>query len=280
MKAFRLGVLCVGLLCRSAEATNHGDLPPAAREVLSQFEGETAEIEKQAEVELNKWRDKTAAALKLVQDQFCREAKLDEAVAIRGLIRNHLAGVDLRPSPDLPLAAWEIYMRHEDEVAEIQRKCDADVQKWRVKAATELMRVRATFLKEAKVEEAVAVRDLIRAIRDGVIFVGSPARNPGYVNNSPSDIGKVFYYEVTGTTTGGSLYGTDVYTTGSHLGMATVHCGVLKHGQTGTVRVSILPGQANYTASTRNGVTSHPYGSYSVSFKVERAYGFVRKAAK
>jgi hypothetical protein len=72
-----------------------------------------------------------------------------------------------------------------------------------------------------------------------------------------------------------SVWGSDVYTTGSHLGMAAVHCGLLKAGQKGVVKVTILPGQTSYDATTRHGVTSLAYGAWNVSFKVERVYGFV-----
>ncbi len=138
----------------------------------------------------------------------------------------------------------------------------------------ELKKVQDAFCKEAKLDEAVAVRDLIRAMRDGV---SSALADPGYVNNQAADIGKVFYYQVTGVSEGQQIYGTDIFTTGSHLGMAAVHSGVLKDKQKGFVKVTILPGQAAYTATTRHGVTSIAYGNWGVSFKVERAYVFVPK---
>src|SRR5262249_13346038 len=107
--------------------------------------------------------------------------------------------------------------------------------------------------------------------------VTSALPDPGYVNNPQTDIGKVMYYQVTGATTGGSIYGTDVFTTGSFLAMAAVHSGVLREGQRGVVKVTILPGQANYPSTTRFGITSSPWNSYNVSFKVERVFGFVAK---
>ena len=47
--------------------------------------------------------------------------------------------------------------------------------------------------------------------------------DPGYVNNPPADIGKVLIFAVTGAgaDSGNSIYGTDIYTTGSHLGDTT-----------------------------------------------------------
>ena len=52
------------------------------------------------------------------------------------------------------------------------------------------------------------------------------------------------------------MWGTDVYTSDSTLATAAVHAGVLQPGQTGVVKVTILPGQAAYQGSTRNSVRS------------------------
>ncbi len=274
MKAIGLGLLGVVLWCGVSEAWAQGDLPPAALEVLKQFEGELVDIDKKTEAEVVALRDKTAAELKKIQDLLCKEAKLDEAVAVRDLIRSLQAGTNAAPGSDLPPAAKEVYQQHEQELAEIHKKAEAEFVKRRDRMAAELKKVQDLFCKEAKLDEAVAVRDLIRALHDGVTK-GLP--DPGYVNNPATDIGKVLYYEVTGVTTGGSIYGTEVFTTGSHLAMAAVHSGVMKNGQRGIVKVTILPGQTNYPASTRHGITSHSWGAYGVSFKVERVYGFVGK---
>lgn len=274
MKAICPVILVAVLLCSVPRVSADGDLPPAAQEVLAQFEAEISEIHKKFEAESQKWGNKTARELKEVQDQFCKEARLDEAVAIRDLIRILRTGSDGSPASDLPPAAREIYQHHEAEVGEIRRKVEAEVQTWRDKTTAELKWLQDQFCKEAKLDEAVMVRDLIRAIQGGVINV---LPDPGNVHKSTTDIGKVFYYEVTGVTAGGSLYGTDIFTIDSHLGMAAVHSGVLKAGQKGIVKVTILPGQPGYIASTRHGVTSYVYGRYSVSFKVERVYGFFGK---
>lgn len=275
MKAIRLGVLAVVLLCWLPKTPAQTDLPPAAQELLKQFEAETAEIEKKIEADVRKRVEKTAIELKKVQDQFCKEAKLDEAVAIRDLIRSLQAGTNGAPGADLPAAAREIHKQHEDEVAEVYKKAEAEAGKRREKSAGELKKLQDLFCKEAKLDEAVAVRDLIRMVRDGAT---NALPDPGYINNPNTDIGKVFYYQVTGLQAGQEIYGNDVYTTGSHLGMAAVHCGVLKADQKGVVKVTILPGQANYMSTTRNGITSHPYSAWGVSFKVERLLGFVGKA--
>jgi hypothetical protein len=274
MKAIGLGVLGVVLLFCIPRAPAQTELPPAAKEVLKQYEEEAAEIEKQTEADFKIQRDKAAAELKKVQDLFCREAKLDEAVAVRDLIRSLQAGTNAVPGNDVPPAAKEIYKQYEEELAEIQKKAETEIKKRQDKVVVELKKVQDAYCREAKLDEAVAVRDLIRGIRTGAANV---LPDPGYVNNQATDIGKVFYYEVTGINSTESIYGTDVYTTGSHLGMAAVHCGLLKAGQKGVVKVTILPGQANYTASTRHAITSYAYGQWGVSFKVERSYGWASK---
>ncbi len=277
MRAVRLGVFGAALLCWVPAASADGELPPAAKEVRKQFEDEAAELDKKTEAEVKKCREKIAVELKKLQDRFCKEAKLDEAVAIRDLIRDLQAGTaNGALSADLPAAAREVYKQYEGEVAEVHKKAEAELKKSQDKAAAELKKLQDLLCKEAKLDEAVAVRDLIRAVRDGVT---DALPDPGYVNNGGQDIGKVSFYEVTGVATGQSIYGTDVYTTGSHLGMAAVHCGLLKAGQRGIVKVTILPGQATYAASVRNGVSSHGYGQWGVSFKVDRVYRYVTKPA-
>lgn len=241
----------------------------AVQEVLKQLDEEIAEIEKKVDGDVKKQLDKTTTELKKIQDEFCKQAKLDEAVAVRDFIRRVRADPNNITSTDLPPAAREVTKVYEDEVAAINKKAEAEVKKRVEKAATELKKIQDEFCKQAKLDEAVSVRDAIRSIRTGV---SKADPDPGYVNNQAADIGKVFYYDVVGVDKGESIYGSDIYTTGSHLGMAAVHCGVLKAKQRGIVKVTILPGQNNYLATTRHGITSYAYGPWGVSFKVERSY--------
>jgi hypothetical protein len=69
----------------------------------------------------------------------------------------------------------------------------------------------------------------------------------------------------------GSVWGSDVYTDDSSTGAAAVHAGVLSVGEFGFVKITIMPGQARYDGSARNGVTSQPYDRFDGSFRVEPA---------
>jgi hypothetical protein len=266
-------VLGAILLCRVPAALAEEDLPKAIQEVLKSCEEETAAIEKRIDAAIQKKREKAAIELKKIQDTYCKEAKLDEALAVRDVIRNLRAGVNTEPSADLPAAAQEVLKQHRQEELEVHEKAEGEAKKCKEKTLSELQKLQDSYCKDAKLDEAVAARTVIRGFLDG----GTARSDPGNLAHPETDIGKVFFYNVTGATASGAIYGSDVYLPGSTLSMVAVHAGVLKDGQRGIVKVSIVAGQQTYAATTRNGVTSNAAGASSVSFKVERAYGFFPK---
>ena len=87
------------------------------------------------------------------------------------------------------------------------------------------------------------------------------------MQNFRGENGTVYYFYVTGSTSNG-IWGTGIYTDDSSLTTAAVHAGILSDGQTGVVKVTILPGQNSYPGSTANGVTSGSYGEYAASYSV------------
>ncbi len=93
--------------------------------------------------------------------------------------------------------------------------------------------------------------------------------DPGNLVSYRGQNDTVLYFEVTGKTTGG-VWGDGIYSDDSELATAAVHAGVLADGETGVVKVTILPGQEEYGSSENNGVTSWSYGEWSGSYKVEK----------
>lgn len=63
----------------------------------------------------------------------------------------------------------------------------------------------------------------------------------------------------------GPVYGTDVYTDDSPICVAALHAGKITNAG-GTFTLEIRPGQASYTGSTRNGITSSSYGQWFASY--------------
>lgn len=64
----------------------------------------------------------------------------------------------------------------------------------------------------------------------------------------------------------GRLWGTNLYTDDSSIGLAAVHAGLITPEHGGTVTIEIRPGVGSYAGSTRHGVTSQGYGGWHGSF--------------
>jgi LCCL domain len=94
--------------------------------------------------------------------------------------------------------------------------------------------------------------------------------DPGNMTAYQGRMGQSLAFRVTGAM-GGTIWGTDVYTTDSQLSMAAVHAGAIRLGETGVVRVKIIPSPPAFTASRRNGVMSQPYGRYPAAFQILKA---------
>jgi hypothetical protein len=91
--------------------------------------------------------------------------------------------------------------------------------------------------------------------------------DPGNLTAYQGRIGQTLAFRVTGAI-GGTIWGTDVYTTDSQLSMAAVHAGVLKLGETGIVRLKMIPSPPAFAGSARNGIASHPYGPYPAAYQI------------
>lgn len=74
-------------------------------------------------------------------------------------------------------------------------------------------------------------------------------------------VGATYYYRITGVVEG-QVWGTDTYTRDSILGAAAVHAGLLEPGETGVLRVTVVPALKSYAGTTRNGVTTSDYGDF------------------
>jgi hypothetical protein len=119
----------------------------------------------------------------------------------------------------------------------------------------------------------------VRALKSGhdvpeVVQNAIPA--PATMDAYGRQYGQVFTFTLTAyagpPNPQGSVWGTDVYTLDSSLPAAAVHAGVLKPGQTGTVKVRIIQSPPQFVASPRNGINTAAYGVYQTG-----AYEFVRK---
>ncbi len=79
-------------------------------------------------------------------------------------------------------------------------------------------------------------------------------------------IGNIYKMTITGNT-GGTIWGTNIYTNDSYIPKAAVHAGVVTAGQTKEVYIIIVEGLNDYPASTQNGVTSDSWGAWGLSYQ-------------
>jgi beta-lactamase regulating signal transducer with metallopeptidase domain len=82
-------------------------------------------------------------------------------------------------------------------------------------------------------------------------------------------IGETLELDVTGSVEG-TIWGTDVYTGDSPVEVAAVHAGLLRPGETGKIRVTIMRGRPRYESSRRNGIMSEAFDSFDFSYRLER----------
>jgi hypothetical protein len=188
-------------------------------------------------------------------------------VWVAWVVAGSAAGAEGEP---LPAEAQRVTAALDEDVMAIRAEAQERIAARTREAVAQLQRIQDDYCRAAKLDEAVAVRDRIRALMASSLQAQpDPGNLSGYRNHPrPAEL----LFKVTGSTEG-TCYGTDVYTDDSRLAVAAVHAGVLRSGETGVVRVVLLPGQASYPGSSRQGVSSTTWGSgWSASFRVESPF--------
>jgi hypothetical protein len=169
----------------------------------------------------------------------------------------------------------QIRSRAEAEIDTLQQRADQAIRAQADALAQEIRPLLEGYLKAGKLGEALAIRERVRRLRTGLLEV---LPDPGMVHITPADYGKTYLYEVVGAAhpqnaySLSPVYGTDVYTGDSSLAGACVHAGVLRHGESGVVKVTVLDkAHPSFQGSSRNGVMSWPWEGAYPAFRVCRA---------
>ncbi len=128
-----------------------------------------------------------------------------------------------------------------------------------------LQKMQANYTIAGKLDEASVLRE---CIEEFLARQGGFEPDPGNLTAFRDRIGQTHTFRVTGQSNG-SIWGNGIYTDDSTLGTVAVHAGLLRDGQRGVVKVTILPGQDHYDGSSANGITSSSYeiwqGSYIIA---------------
>jgi len=186
------------------------------------------------------------------------------AVEMRGGLPS--GAIVINAAEPLPADAQALVTVFEGESAAIRQKAEQEVQAKRQTLITTLQALQDSYTRDAKLDEAVAIRDVIRQLKNSLL---KPSADPGNLSRYVQRIGETFYFDVVGQVDG-SVWGSEVYTYDSSLPTAAVHAGVLKPGQRGIVKVTMVKSPENHHGSTQNGVTTSNWGSFSASYTVER----------
>lgn len=210
-------------------------------------------------------------------------------------------------SPEtLPPDAQDLIRKFEQDTAEARRAMEERILHGQAELVRQLKELQDRYTRAGQLDEAVAIRDRIRAMQSRQPITaferlygwhgaggttsaapgGGPVAGPGgmpgasgasrSILDDPGNLtayrdhaGQTFTFRVVGKTEG-AVWGSGTYTDDSQLGAAAVHAGILRPGEEGVVTVQILPGQAHYEASERNGITTEPYGEWQGSFRFEQ----------
>lgn len=237
-----------------------------------------------------------AAALNLGSTEYpARQAAMAELQALGERAYPALLRAEASPDKEVARRAKELLtrLREAAPTGDLERPEDDVIQTHGMRLVgrltAETLRVSTFAFGEQKVLLA-DVRSLGMA-GTAVTAAHEVQPDPGNLLRYQGMVGKSFYFQIAGGAPrmgvgrrggggfagpgggvvvigGGVVYGSGTYTADSTLALAAVHAGVLKEGETGQVKVTILGPQASFAGSTRNGVTSSAFGYYPAAYKI------------
>jgi len=163
----------------------------------------------------------------------------------------------------------EIRARADRSVGEIEADVEDRVRQIQRDLLIGLKPMQDAAAKAGKLDAALAIRERVRELRGTVLSaLQDPGNLTGYAERPP---GTQILFDVTGSTDG-IVWGSDVYTSDSTLAAAAVHAGVLRSGERGLVRVTMVDAlNVSFVGSQRNGVQTQSYGPWPAAYRVARA---------
>jgi hypothetical protein len=176
------------------------------------------------------------------------------------------AAAEVREDADRECAA--IRDRADAAAARVAQDCTRELAPLVRELVDGLRGLQERYARDGKLDEALAIRARVRQLRGDLLGVRP---DPGNLTEyTAADAGRAVLFDVVGRAEG-SVWGTDVYTADSRLAAAAVHAGLVREGERGLVRVTVLDGDGrNFEGSTRHGVLTYDYGPYPLAYRLER----------
>ena len=189
---------------------------------------------------------------------------------------------------ELPDEARSLVLRIERDIARLREKTREEAASIRDAAEVQAARLedktedRCRTLMQHAIEQLGGVqKELFRTGEFGkalatFVQIQALATRANHVLPDPGNlkafhqIGRTFYFRVSASQDG-TVWGTDNYTSDSHLGSAALHAGALELGEEAVVRVTMVDtSRMTIRGSMRHGVMSHDWTAYPVGFRVVR----------
>lgn len=237
--------------------------------------------------------------LRLLEQQYQIDQRPDDAAAVRAQMKLLLQATGLVEDPSTQTPAPKVYMsNYRDRIGQsfvFTVTGSADEPVWGTSVYTddtalEGAAVHAGVLRSGQSGEVHVtvlpgqaryegskrngIESMSASAAAGSFRIGSgPPPNmarPTSISGFRGRIGEVLTIPVVGAQSG-SVWGTDVYTDDSAVAAAAVHAGVLRVGEFGFVRITMMQGQPAYVGSTRGGIISQNYGEFQGSFQIAAA---------
>lgn len=194
-----------------------------------------------------------------------REPAGDAVIGYRPLMLNRLAPpAQESANADAPASARPLLDQFEQQKAALRIEMEKKIERQQLALVAQLKELAARLDQTGSIREAQAVRDYLQK------FQPAPAAaqaDPGTLQNYRDRVGQTFVFEVVGQL-GSTIWGDGIYTDDSAISVAAVHSGILQVGEKALVQVRIMPGQASYNGTFRNGVHSNPYGPWEGSYSI------------
>jgi hypothetical protein len=301
---YLLAALVLGACASRVGIAEEIAAPPTLAEIVAAYEAKAKAIQDRARAEIAAEQTRTIDALRMLREQFVKEGKVAEADVVAAEIRKlntrrvgGAAGVAVA-APASP-AQWRGRVG-ESYFCELTGAIGGSVWGTDVYTDDSDLQAAAVHAGALKVDETGVVKITICAplesypsserngvaarewgAWDGAYTIerakdaelppapmddGAAIANPGTLTTLAKRPGDVFLIALTGVG-GRPVWGTDVYTTDSDLATAAVHAGIVKMDERCVVKVIVADGQGEYSGSTRNDITSSPWGSYSLSYR-------------
>jgi LCCL domain len=186
----------------------------------------------------------------------------DEARSIVGRIERDIARIREKTRDE----ATAIRDAAEIQAAELEDRTENRCRSMMQHAIEQLGGMQKELFKTGELGKALATFVQIQALATRANHI---LPDPGNLK-AFHQIGRTFYFRVAASQEG-TVWGTDNYTSDSHLGSAALHSGALELGEEGVVRVTMIDmSRMTIGGSMRHGVMSHDWSTYPVGYRVVR----------